>query len=269
MRLTLLLALLALTLWGCGSVLERSLIYYPTRWLEATPQDYGLVYEEARFTAEDGVRLHGWYVPGRVPVTLLWCHGNAGNISHRLENLRLLHDRLGVGVFIFDYRGYGESEGVPSEEGLYRDARAALAWLRGRADLAGARLVYFGRSLGAAVALELARDAPPDALILESPFLSVRAIANATLPGVGYLLRTRYDALEKIVDVRVPLLVLHGDADEVVPQRHGRRLFEAANEPKAFRSLPGAGHNDTYLAPGYFRTLAEWLRHIGLLETSG
>lgn len=269
MRLALLLALLPLALWGCGSFLERSLIYYPTRRLEATPREYRLVYEEVYFTTEDGVRLHGWYVPGRLPVTLLWAHGNAGNISHRLENLKLLQDRLGIGVFLFDYRGYGESEGTPSEEGTYRDARAALAWVRGRADLAGTRLVYFGRSLGAAVALELARHAPPDALILESPFLSVQALANATLPGVGYLFRTRYDALEKIAQVRAPLLILHGDADEVIPQRHGRRLFEAANEPKAFHALPGARHNDTYLAPGYFEALAGWLRSTGLLEAGG
>ncbi len=269
MRLALLLILLALALWGCGGFLERSLIYYPTRRLEATPKMHGLAYEEAYFTAEDGVRLHGWYVPGRRPITLLWCHGNAGNISHRLDNLRLLHERLGIGVFLFDYRGYGKSEGVPSEAGLYRDARAALGWLRGHTEGSETTIVYFGRSLGAAVALELARSAPPRALILESPFLSVQAIANGTLPGVGYLFRTRYDSLEKIGQVRVPLLILHGDADEVVPPSHARRLLEAANEPKTFHALPGARHNDTYLAPGYFEALAGWLRSIGLLVPAG
>jgi len=252
-RRTVLATTLAL-LAGCGSTVERSLIYYPTRRLEATPRDYGLAFEEVRLAAEDNVRLHGWYVPGRRPVTLLWCHGNAGNISHRLENLRLIHDRLGVGVLIFDYRGYGESEGVPSEVGTYRDARAFRAWQR-RHPLAGPTpVVYFGRSLGAAVATTLAAEDPPTALILETPFASVRAMASVTLPVVGYLagllLRTRYDTLGRIDQVHVPVLVLHGDADEVVPFEQGRAVFEAAREPKAFVTIPRAHHNDTYLVGG-------------------
>ncbi len=236
-------------LTGCGSAVERSLIYYPTRRLEATPADLGLAFEEVRVTAEDGVRLFGWYVPGpRRAVTILWCHGNAGNISHRLENLRLMRDRLGVAVLLFDYRGYGLSEGTPSETGTYLDARAVRAWLRRQAPAAPA--VYFGRSLGAAVAARLADEDPPTALILETPFTSVRAMANATLPGAGYLFRTRYDTLGLIGRIRVPLLVLHGDADEVVPLRHGRAVFDAAREPKRFVPIPGARHNDTYLVGG-------------------
>lgn len=245
---TLLVTALAL-LTGCGSAVERSLIYYPTRRLEATPGDYGLPFEDVRPTAEDGVRLHGWYVPGPRPVTVFWCHGNAGNISHRLENLRLLRERLGVGTLLFDYRGYGASDGTPSEVGTYRDARAFRAWLRARTP--GAPLVvYFGRSLGAAVATQLAAEDPPSALILETPFTSVRAMANGTLPGAGYLFRTRYDTLRRIAEVRAPLLVLHGDADEVVPFHHGRAVFEAAREPKRFVRIPGARHNDTYLVGG-------------------
>ena len=236
-------------LTGCGSAVERSLIYYPTRRLEATPAELGLAFEEVRVTAEDGVRLFGWYVPGpRRAATILWCHGNAGNISHRLENLRLMRDRLGVAVLLFDYRGYGLSEGTPSETGTYLDARAVRAWLRRQAPAAPA--VYFGRSLGAAVAARLAAEDPPAALILETPFTSVRAMANATLPGAGYLFRTRYDTLGLIGRIRVPLLVLHGDADEVVPLRHGRAVFEAAREPKRFVPIPGARHNDTYLVGG-------------------
>ncbi|MBI3457738.1 MAG: alpha/beta hydrolase [Candidatus Rokubacteria bacterium] len=246
-------ALLATTLalvTGCGSAVERSLIYYPTRRLEATPADYGLAFEDVRVTAEDGVHLHGWYVPGARSVALLWSHGNAGNISHRLENLHRLHRRLGVAVLLFDYRGYGQSEGTPSEPGTYRDARAFRAWLRRREATDAKRIVYFGRSLGAAVAAALAVDDPPAALILETPFTSVRAMANATLPGAGYLLRTRYDTLARIAEVRVPVLVLHGDADEVVPFRQGRAVFEAAREPKVFFTITGARHNDTYLVGG-------------------
>lgn len=245
---------------GCGSAVERSFIYFPTRRLEASPRDYGLPYRDVRLTTDDGVRLHGWYVPGRRRVTLLWCHGNAGNISHRLDNLRLIRDRLQVGVLLFDYRGYGESEGVPSEDGTYRDARAFRAWLRGEGDGA---VVYFGRSLGAAVATRLAVDDPPAALILETPFTSVTAMANRTLPGAGALVRTRYDTLGLITRLRAPLLVAHGDADEVVPFEHGRAVFEAAPEPKTFFSIPGARHNDTYLVGGeaYWRA---WERFLAL-----
>ena len=262
MRLLLFLVpLLLLILWGCGSSIEHSLIYYPIRQLEGDPRAYRLRHEEITFVAEDGVRLHGWLVPGPAPWVLLWAHGNAGNISHRLDNLAEFHRRLGVSVFIFDYRGYGRSDGRPSEEGLYRDARAALATLQARPDLDPSRIIYFGRSLGAAVAVELALHRPPAALILETPFLSVSAIANRTLPGVGYLFRTRFDSLAKIGRIRAPLLVLHGDRDEVIPFDHGRRLFEAGPEPKTFYAIPGAHHNDTYLVGGeaYWRVWREFL----------
>lgn len=249
MRPTVLATAFAL-LTGCGEAVERSLIYYPTRRLEVTPADYGLRYDDVRVTAEDGVRLHGWHVPGRRAVTLVWCHGNAGNISHRVENMRLFYDRLGVGTLIFDYRGYGQSEGTPSEAGIYRDARAFRAWLRRREPEGAARVVYFGRSLGAAVAAALAADDPPAALVLETPFTSVQAMANATLPGAGYLFRSRYDTLARIGQVRVPVLVLHGDTDEVVPFAHGRAVFDAAREPKRFFAIRGAHHNDTYVVGG-------------------
>jgi uncharacterized protein len=247
-------------LTGCGSAVERSLIYYPTRRLEATPEEYRIPFEDVRTTAEDGVRLHGWYVPGSRAATLLWCHGNAGNISHRLDNLRLFRDRLGVGVLLFDYRGYGLSDGAPSETGTYHDARAFRAWLRGRIP-ADRPVVYFGRSLGAAVAAHLAEEDPPAALVLETPFTSVRAMANATLPGAGYFFRTRYDTLARVPKVRAPLLVLHGDADEVVPLQHGRAVFEAAREPKRFVVIAGARHNDTYVAggPPYWEAWREFL----------
>ncbi|MBI2554682.1 MAG: alpha/beta hydrolase [Candidatus Rokubacteria bacterium] len=265
MKLVLLLLAVALLSWGCREMAERAFIYYPVRELEGTPERVGLGYRDVWFQAEDGVRLHGWLVPGRRPTTLLWFHGNAGNISHRLDNIREIHQRLGIGVFIFDYRGYGQSEGSPTEAGLYRDARAAREALVRSLGIPSERIVYFGRSLGGAVALELTLTHPPPGLILESPFLSVQAMANRTLPGSGFLFKSRFDSLAKIGRLRVPLLILHGDADEVVPYEHGRRLWEAASEPKAFYTIARAHHNDTYLVggSGYWEA---WRKFLHALE---
>ena len=249
-----------------SGVIERSFIYFPDRQLIGDPADYGLPFDDVSFTADDGVQLHGWFVPGESDVTWLWFHGNAGNISHRLENLRLLHDELGVAVFLFDYRGYGRSRGTPSEEGTYRDAEAALAYVLSRPDVDPQRIVYFGRSLGAGVAVELATRQPPFALILESPVPSIADLAKRHYPflPVSALLRTKYDSLSKIGNVRAPLLVLHGDRDEVVPFEGGRKLFEAAGEPKRFYTISGAGHNDTYVVGGreYFSVLREFVESL-------
>ena len=257
-------------IWAAAvaGVLERYFIYFPEQALAATPSEAGLAYEDVSFTTEDGVTLHGWFVPGRGDVTWLWFHGNAGNVSDRLGNLKQLHDRLGVNVFLFDYRGYGQSEGTPSEEGLYLDAEAALAYLNSREDVRSDRIVYFGRSLGAAVAVDLAGHQPAHGLILESPLPSVAFVARqvSLLPAwlVQRILRARYDALSKIADVAVPLLVLHGDEDDIVPLDAGRRLFEAAQEPTQFYVIPGAGHNDTYVVGGgpYFAVLASFLEQL-------
>lgn len=245
---------------------ERAFIYYPVRELTGTPASFGLAYRDVWFQADDGVRLHGWLIPGARPTTLLWSHGNAGNIGHRLDKIREIHQRLGIGVFIFDYRGYGQSEGSPTEAGLYRDARAAREALVRDGGVPSERIVYFGRSLGAAVALELALAHPPPALILESPFLSIQAMANRTLPGSGYLFKSRFDSLARIGRLRAPLLILHGDADEVVPYEHGRRLWEAASEPKAFYTIARARHNDTYLVGGreYWEAWRQFLHALEL-----
>ena len=256
------LAILTFGVTRCG-VVERYFIYFPERDLLTDPGQVVLPFESVSFVASDGVRLHGWFVPGREDMSWLWFHGNAGNISHRLENLKLLHDELGVNVFLFDYRGYGRSEGKPSEQGTYRDAEAALAYLRSRSDIDQERIVYFGRSLGAAVAVELATREPPLALILESPFTSIPALARHHYPflPIGLLLRTKYDSKAKIDKVNAPLLVLHGDNDEVVPLEAGRSLVAAAIEPKQLHVIRGAGHNDTYLVGGeaYLQALRRFM----------
>ena len=272
-RLAITAALTLLTLLALGIVarqanlLDRHFVFFPERRLDGTPADVGLDFEDVFFTASDGVGLHGWFFPGESETTLLWFHGNAGNISHRISNMVLLRRQLGVSVFIFDYRGYGRSEGTVSEQGTYLDAEAALDYLRSRRDVDVAQnLVFYGRSLGAGVAVEMATRHPARAIILETPFTSIPAMGKTAYPylPVGLLvrfIRSRYDSLSKITSVRSPVMVLHGDRDEIVPLELAEELFDAANEPKRFYTIEGAGHNDTHLmgGPAYYDAIARFL----------
>ena len=248
-------------------MIERYFIYFPERDLEADPSQIGLAYEDVTFVTSDGVQLHGWFVPGQGSVTFLWMHGNAGNMSHRLDNLKRLHNQLGVSVLLFDYRGYGRSQGRPSEQGTYLDAEAALTYLGSRGDGSSERIIYFGRSLGAAVAVEMAIRHPPDGLILESAFPSVPHIARRAYPffPIWPFLRTRYDSQAKIATVGAPMLMLHGEMDDIVAIEAGRQLFDAAREPKQFYTVIGAGHNDTYQVGGqaYFDALRSFVERLG------
>ena len=262
-------ALVVIMAVGATGMLDKVFIYFPERELNASPAEHGLAYDDASLTTEDGVRLHGWFVPGQGEITWLWFHGNAGNISHRLENLKQLHERLDVNILLFDYRGYGQSQGAPSEKGTYLDADAALAYLRSRQDVNADRIVYFGRSLGAAIAVDLAHHEPPYGLILESSLPPISFVARQAYPilpswFVGIVLRARYDALSKIGNIEAPVLFLHGDKDDVVPISAGKRLFDAAREPKQFYVIPNAGHNDRYAVGGepYFATLARFLDRL-------
>ena len=248
----------------CACPMEERLIFHPVKVIHQTPRDVGLDFKDVYFTARDGVRLNGWFVPyPKAQRTLLWFHGNAGNIGHRAQNLRLLHDRVKINIFLFDYRGYGRSEGKISEAGSYLDGSAAIDFLRRHYNVQANQLVLFGRSLGAAVAAEMATRVDSVAVILESPFVSVPEMARAVFPLIplGPLLSTRYDNLDKVRRARSPLLVLHGDRDEVVPFDQGRKVFEAAPEPKKFHTIVGAGHNNTYIVggDGYFAVLRESL----------
>ena len=241
--------------------IERRLIYHPEKDLSSDPSKLGLAYEDMAFTASDGVQLHGWYVPGSRDVTFLWFHGNAGNISHRLSNLKVMHDELAVNIFIFDYRGYGQSRGTPGEQGTYLDAKAALDYLRTREDVS--EIVYYGRSLGGALAVDLAVREPPRGLVLESSFPSVPYLArmSGAFAPLRQLLRTKYDSAAKVPNIQAPLLQLHGDVDDTVPLEAGRALFEAANTPKEFYVISGADHNDTYIVGGwaYWEKLREFI----------
>ena len=249
----------------------RSFVYYPESGLTGTPGHVGLDFEDVWLRTADGVRVHAWFVPGDSGITWLWLHGNAGNLSARLDNLRNLHFRLGVSVLLVSYRGYGLSEGVPSEEGTYEDARAGLRYLLRRADVDSDRVVYFGRSLGAAVASKLAAEQPPAALILEAAFPSLSRLGAhhfpwLRLPMVGRLLPYRYDTAKYLKAVKAPVLVIHGRRDDIVPARFGREVFEAAQEPREWYEVEAAGHNDVEPLGGdaYYQRLERFLqRHVG------
>ena len=229
---------------------ERRLIFFPSRVLAATPADFGLHAEELSIATSDEVSLYGWWIHGPGDRVLIWYHGNAGNIGHRLDNARWFVDRLGVDVVLVDYRGYGRSQGTPDERGIYLDGLAiydAVAARSVRAD----SIILFGRSLGGAVAIEVALRRSAGAVVLESPFLSVPALAREHYWFVpSFLVRTQMDNESKIGRVEVPTLVLHGDRDRIVPAAHGRRLFELAARPTYFHLIEGADHNNTYLVGG-------------------
>ena len=247
--------------------LEKRFVFFPVAELLYTPNDVNLEYEDVRIQTSDGLALQGWFISGKAEtgpnVTWLWFHGNGGNIGHRIGELALAHHRTEANIFIFDYRGYGESEGAPSEKGTYLDSRAVMEYLSSRSDVDSGRIVYLGHSLGAAVAVELALTQPPMAMVLVSPFASVHDMANLTLPfsPIGWLLRNHYDSISRIQQLDVPVLVLHGDQDETVPINQGRKLYRAANQPKRFQVLEGAAHNNTFeVAPEqYWGTIEAFL----------
>ena len=240
----------ALTAWVF--FMQPRLIYYPDmpgRAIEITPDAVALDYEDVTLSTEDGESLHGWFVPHPSAVaTLLFCHGNAGNISHRLDTIRLFHE-LGLNVLIFDYRGYGRSSGTTTEQGTYHDVDAAWNYLVGDRGIPPRSVVLFGRSLGAAVIADLAVRTRPGAVILESAFTSVPDMAARIYPWlpVRWLASYRYDNVEKIQDIAAPVLVIHSRDDEIIPFRQGKRLYTLANEPKQMLELRG-GHNDGFHA---------------------
>jgi fermentation-respiration switch protein FrsA (DUF1100 family) len=245
--------LVALVVAGCVGLssspsslkpVEDALVFQPARFPEGNWQPEDLPHEDARFEAADGTRLHGWYCPvDRPRAVILFCHGNAGNLTYHYWNARLLREKLGATVLLFDYRGYGKSEGTPSEEGILKDARAARRWLARRAGIAEKDVVLLGYSLGGAVAVDLAASDGARALILESTFTSLPEVAANHAPAsVGSLMTNRLDSLAKIGQYHGPLLQMHGDADTVVPFALGQKLFAAANEPKQFIRIPGGRH---------------------------
>ena len=226
-------------------------VYYPERVLSADPSHIGLPFENISFETKDRLRLSGWFIPKEsARGVLLFCHGNAGNIGHRLESIQLFH-RLGLDIFVFDYRGYGQSEGKPTEKGTYEDAEAAWRYLVEERQVDPDKIVVFGRSLGGAIASWLASRHTPGALILESTFTSLPDIATTLYPyfPVRLMLRFKYDTAEYLTEVNCPTLIIHSRNDEIMPFIHGQRLFEIAPEPKRFLELTGT-HNEGFITSG-------------------
>jgi fermentation-respiration switch protein FrsA (DUF1100 family) len=224
---------------------QGRMVFVPSEQLVVSPGEVGFDFENVYITVEPGVTLHGWYFPLKnSKKTILFCHGNAGNISHRLETVKFLVD-LGANVMLFDYRGYGNSTGKPSEEGVYADAEAVYRWLRETKQAAAADIVIFGRSLGGAVGIELATRVPCAGVIVESSFTSMVDMGKKMFPfvPVGGLLHYKFESLDKIGKLSCPVLVAHSPDDDLIPYEMGRRLFEAAHEPKQFVKLEG-GHNE-------------------------
>ena len=230
---------------------QARLIYFPNipgRALTATPAEVGLDFEEVRITTADRTELHGWYVAaGAGAPTVLFCHGNAGNISHRLDWLEIFHD-MGLAVFLFDYRGYGQSSGTPDEQGTYLDAQAAWDYLTNTKRHSPKSIVIFGESLGGPIAANLAKDVSPGALVLASTFSSAPDLASNFywyLP-VRLLARFRYPTAEYVTRVHAPTLVIHSRADDIVPFSHAEAIFRRANEPKQLLEIRG-DHNSALL----------------------
>lgn len=232
--------------------MERRMIFYPTRQLNWLPSQSGLAFQDLRLRCADGVTIHGWFIPAPAPsrATVLFFHGNAGNISHRLDKIFILRD-LQLDVCIVDYHGYGQSEGKPSEKTTYLDADAAYQWLTRDKGINPRQILVWGESLGGGVATYLAAKQPVGGLVLESTFTSLPDVARTIYPFLPtrWLMANRYDSLSRIRQVQVPVLSLHSPQDEIIPYRLGRQLFDAAPGPKQFVDLVG-DHNGGFLLSG-------------------
>ncbi|QPJ63665.1 MAG: alpha/beta hydrolase [Candidatus Nitronauta litoralis] len=245
---------------------ENRVIYHPICYPNGlwNPESEGLNVENVWFKSPDGTQLHGWFVPtSKAKTTLLWFHGNAGNLSHRSENIQKLQS-LGTNIFIFDYRGYGRSEGKPGARGLSKDSQAAYDWLVKGKNISPENIILFGRSLGGVFAAEVAANNRAAGLILESTFTNIRDMSREVIPLVPVhpFLRASFDPEAILKTLTIPKLILHGTDDKIIPYRLGRALFNSAAEPKKFYDIKGSGHNDTYVTGGedYFNTILDFIK---------
>lgn len=244
---------------------EEVFVFQPATWEDRNwVQLSGLPLEEVWLPVDETVTVFGWFIDaGSTRPVLLWCHGNAGNVSHRLENLRQLYQR-GISVMIFDYRGYGQSTGVPSEAGLYQDALASYDYLIHQRRISPERLIVFGRSLGSGVAAEVAIRRPSAGLMVEGSFPSIQAMSDHHYFGLptSWLMDVDFNLSQKVRALQVPLLVIHGERDSIVPMALGRKVFEAAPEPKQWYAVSGAEHNNVPFVGGesYYQELDRFIQ---------
>ena len=232
-------------------LMQGRMIFYPTRKLQASPADIGLDYESVTLSTSDNVTLHGWFIPApEARGTLLFFHGNAGNISHRLDSLKIFHN-LGLATFIIDYRGYGRSQGSISEQGTYLDGEAAWGYLTHTRKIPAQQIIVFGRSLGAAIAAHVAAGHEPGGLILESALTSVPDMGVQLYPfmPVRLLSRFNYDTRKALFSVSCPVLIIHSPHDDIIPFEHGLRLYESARGAKSFLEIRG-DHNEGFMMSG-------------------
>lgn len=246
-------------------ITQDRLIFYPSSQLSSTPDNIGLPYEDILLTTPDGVNLHGWYIPAENPRgILLFLHGNAGNISHRLASLKIFNG-LGLSTLIIDYRGYGGSTGSPSEQGTYIDAETAWNYLVTERGHDPGEIILFGRSLGAAIAARLASQVAPAGIILESAFTSLKALAEEYYPymPVGLLLRSRYSTEEHLGAVNTPLLIIHSNEDELISYKHAESLLETAGKNGQLHTIKG-GHNEGFLLSenGYIQAIRQFIDRV-------
>lgn len=225
--------------------IEKRSLFYPAKEIEYLPKDFGLVSEDIFFKTPDNVELNGWFVSSKdVRYTILFCHGNAGNISHRMEKLKFFQG-LGCNIFIFDYRGYGRSKGAPSERGLYNDAQGAYNYLLSR-KIAPEQIIGYGESIGGAVIIDLASQNRLGGLIIDSSISNAKDMVRIIYPFLPYwVLSSRWDSVNKIKSITIPKLIIHSINDEIVPYEQGRKLFENAASPKEFLQVRG-GHNSCF-----------------------
>lgn len=240
--------------------LDELLLFQPTRFPKGNWQPTGLKYADVWITSKDGTRIHSWYCPADNPrAVVLYCHGNGGNLAGRASTLKFLQQTTNVSVLIFDYRGYGQSDGKATVAGAIEDAKAARKELATITGVTESDIVLLGRSLGGAIAIQLAADNPPRGLIIENSFSSLRDAAREHFPKLAWLVpKNKLDSVQAIPQARCPILQCHGDGDRVVSFDSGRRLFAAAAEPKQFVTLKGAGHNDRP-TDDYYREMAVFL----------
>ena len=240
--------------------IENSMLFFPVKELDGTPERIKLKFDEVSLLTADKVNLHGWWVPREnARATLIFSHGNGGNISHRLDKLRIFHG-LGLNVLLYDYRGYGKSEGTPNEKGVYADVQAAYDFVVKEKNVPPGEIVAYGESLGGPVAAHLAANNPVKALILDSTFTNLQDMARSRSPLLAGLVQSKFDTLADVAKIQSPTLVLHSPDDEVVPYTQGQELFAASKAPKQFVKLQGS-HNRGFLdsKKKYVKGLDEFL----------